>query len=77
MLGLFTPLAAAAVVGTMVVALVANHAKNGFFIFRPGEGDEYVLMISRVRARSARSARAAGPLTVRSGSACTGGLDSR
>ena len=44
-LGLLTPPAAAAVVGTMVVALVANHARNGFFIFRPGEGYEYVLMI--------------------------------
>jgi putative oxidoreductase len=44
-LGLLTPLAAAAVVGTMVVALVANHLRNGFFIFRPGEGYEYVLMI--------------------------------
>ena len=43
--GLLTPLAAAGVVGTMVVALVANHARNGFFIFRPGEGYEYVLMI--------------------------------
>jgi putative oxidoreductase len=30
----------------MVVALVANHARNGFFIFRPGEGYEYVLMIA-------------------------------
>jgi putative oxidoreductase len=30
----------------MVVALVANHARNGFFIFRPGEGCEYVLMIA-------------------------------
>ena len=45
MFGLLTPLAAAGVVGTMVVALVANHARNGFFIFRPGEGYEYVLMI--------------------------------
>jgi putative oxidoreductase len=44
-LGLLTPLAAAGVVGTMVVALVANHIRNGFFIFRPGEGYEYVLMI--------------------------------
>ncbi|WP_106402635.1 DoxX family protein [Actinocorallia populi] len=43
--GLLNALAAAAVVGTMVVALVANHLKNGFFIFRPGEGYEYVLMI--------------------------------
>jgi putative oxidoreductase len=45
LLGLVTPLAGAAVVGSMLVALVANHIKNGFFIFRPGEGYEYVLMI--------------------------------
>src|SRR5438128_4829144 len=38
--GLLTPLAAAAVIGTMAVALVANHLRNGFFIFRPGEGYE-------------------------------------
>ena len=44
-LGLLTPLAAAGVVGTMGVALVANHFRNGFFIFRKGEGYEYVLMI--------------------------------
>jgi putative oxidoreductase len=44
-LGLLTPLAAAAVVGTMLVALVTNHLHNGYFIFRPGEGYEYVLMI--------------------------------
>ena len=43
--GALTPFAAAAVVGTMTVALVANHLKNGFFIFRPGEGYEYVVMI--------------------------------
>jgi putative oxidoreductase len=48
LLGLLTPLAAAGVVGTMVVALIANHARNGFFIFRPGEGYEYVLMITLV-----------------------------
>lgn len=42
-LGLATPLAAAGVVGTMLVALIANHLRNGFFIFRPGEGYEYVL----------------------------------
>jgi putative oxidoreductase len=45
-LGLVTPLAAAALLGTMVVALVTNHLKNGFFIFRPGEGYEYVLVLS-------------------------------
>jgi putative oxidoreductase len=44
-LGLLTPLAAAGVVGTMLVALVANHIRNGFFIFRPGEGYEYVLTL--------------------------------
>jgi putative oxidoreductase len=45
LLGLITPLASAAVIGSMLVALVANHLRNGFFIFRPGEGYEYVLMI--------------------------------
>jgi putative oxidoreductase len=49
-LGLLNSLAAAAVVGTMLVALIANHMKNGFFIFRPGEGYEYVLMIILVSA---------------------------
>jgi putative oxidoreductase len=44
-LGLATPLATAAVVGTMLVALATNHLRNGFFIFRPGEGYEYILMI--------------------------------
>jgi putative oxidoreductase len=43
--GLLTPLAATALLGTMVVAFVANHARNGFFIFRPGEGYEYVLVL--------------------------------
>jgi putative oxidoreductase len=42
-LGLLTPLGAAGVLGTMSVALIANHLRNGFFIFRPGEGYEYVL----------------------------------
>lgn len=44
-LGLFTPVAAAGVVGTMVVAWVINHARNGFFVFRPGEGYEYVMVL--------------------------------
>ena len=43
--GALTPLAAAGVVGVMLVALVANHVKNGYFIFRPGEGYEYVLTL--------------------------------
>jgi len=44
-LGLLTPLAAAGVVGTMLVALLTNHIRNGYFIFRPGEGYEYVLTL--------------------------------
>jgi putative oxidoreductase len=47
-LGLLTPLAAAGVVGVMLVALITNHLKNGFFIFRPGEGYEYVLTLLMV-----------------------------
>jgi putative oxidoreductase len=34
------------VLGTMLVAWVTNHARNGFFIFRPGEGYEYVMILS-------------------------------
>jgi putative oxidoreductase len=44
--GFLTPLAAAGVVGVMVVAFVTNHRPNGFFIFRPGEGYEYVLNLA-------------------------------
>ena len=44
--GLLTPLAAAGVVGVMVVAWITNHLKNGFFIFRPGEGYEYVMTLT-------------------------------
>ena len=49
-LGIATAFGAAAVVATMLVALIANHLRNGFFIFRPGEGYEYVLMIAVVAA---------------------------
>jgi putative oxidoreductase len=45
-LGLLTPLAGAAVVGTMLVAWITNHRGNGFFIFRPGEGWEYVMTLT-------------------------------
>lgn len=45
-LGLLTPLAGAAVVGTMLVAWLVNHRGNGFFIFRPGEGWEYVMLLT-------------------------------
>src|SRR6476661_1377441 len=46
--GLLTPLAGAGVVGVMVVAWITNHLKNGFFIFRPGEGYEYVMTLTAV-----------------------------
>ena len=45
LLGLFTPLAAAGVVSVMLVAWITNHLHNGFFIFRPGEGWEYVMTL--------------------------------
>ncbi len=45
-IGLLTPLAAAGVIGVMVVAWITNHRKNGFFIFRPGEGYEYVMTLT-------------------------------
>jgi putative oxidoreductase len=45
LLGLGMPLAGAGVIGTMLVAFVTNHRKNGFFIFRPGEGYEYVMTL--------------------------------
>lgn len=43
--GLLMPLAAAAMIGLMVVAYVVAHRKNGFFIFRPNQGWEYVFML--------------------------------
>jgi putative oxidoreductase len=45
-LGLLTPLAGAGIVGTMLVAWITNHRGNGFFIFRPGEGWEYVATLT-------------------------------
>ena len=44
-LGLLTPLAAASVIGVMLVAFITNHRGNGYFIFRPGEGWEYVMTL--------------------------------
>jgi len=40
--GFLTPFAAGACAGVMIVAWITNHLRNGFFIFRPGEGWEYV-----------------------------------
>lgn len=47
-LGLLTPVAAAGVMGVMLVAWITNHRGNGFFIFRPGEGWEYVMVLTFV-----------------------------
>jgi putative oxidoreductase len=44
-LGLLTPFGGAGVVGVMAVAWAINHRGNGFFIFRPGEGWEYVMTL--------------------------------
>jgi putative oxidoreductase len=46
--GLLTPVAAAGVIGVMLVAWITNHMRNGFFIFRPGEGYEYVMILTVV-----------------------------
>jgi putative oxidoreductase len=45
-LGLLTPLGGAGVIGVMLVAWITNHRGNGFFIFRPGEGWEYVMTLT-------------------------------
>jgi putative oxidoreductase len=43
-LGLLTPLAAGAILGTLTVAFITNHRKAGFFVFRrPTEGWEYLM----------------------------------
>lgn len=47
-LGLLTPFGGAAVIGVMLVAWITNHRGNGFFIFRPGEGWEYVMTLTFV-----------------------------
>jgi len=43
--GLLTPLAAAGMIGLMVVAIVVDHWKVGFFIFLPNQGWEYCASI--------------------------------
>jgi putative oxidoreductase len=45
-LGLLTPLACAGLASVMIVAIVTVHRKNGFFIFNPGEGYEYCLVVA-------------------------------
>lgn len=44
--GLLTPLAAAGVIGVMIVAIVVEHWKVGFFIFKPNQGWEYCASIA-------------------------------
>ena len=63
LLGLLTPLAAAGAVGVMVVAWITNHLHNGFFIFRPGEGWEYVMTLTLVPWSWRPSARERGRST--------------
>ena len=46
--GFLTPLAAAGVVGVMLVALIINHLKNGFFLNTSTEGYEYVVTVAVV-----------------------------
>ena len=43
--GFATPIAAAALMALMVVAIVVAHRHNGYFIFRPGQGWEYCAAI--------------------------------
>jgi putative oxidoreductase len=43
-LGLFTPLACAAVISVMLVAGLLAHRRNGFFVFK--DGYEYVLVLA-------------------------------
>ena len=45
-LGVFTPLAAGALIALMVVAIVTVHRKNGFFVFNSGQGIEYCLAVA-------------------------------
>lgn len=47
-LGLLTALAASGLVAVMFVAFWTVHRHNGFFIFRPGEGWEYVATLATV-----------------------------
>jgi putative oxidoreductase len=45
-IGLLTPLAAAAIISVMLVAGLLAHRKNGFFVFK--DGYEYVLVLAVV-----------------------------
>jgi putative oxidoreductase len=47
-LGFLTPLAAAGLFGVMLVAFLIAHRSNGFFIYNPGQGWEYVAIIMAI-----------------------------
>ncbi len=47
-LGLLTPIGAAGLVGIMLVAGITAHRQNGYFIFKPGQGWEYVAVLGAV-----------------------------
>lgn len=49
-LGLLTGPAAAGLIAVMFVAFWSVHRNNGFFIFRPGEGWEYVATLALIGA---------------------------
>jgi len=44
--GFLTPLACAGLTALMVVAIITVHRKNGFFVFNPGQGIEYCLVVA-------------------------------
>ncbi len=46
--GLLTPFAAAGMIGLMLVAIYTSHLKNGFFVFKQGQGWEYCASIAAV-----------------------------
>ena len=73
--GLLTPLAAGASSGVMLVALITNHRKNGFFIFRPGEGYEYVLNLAVACIAIACMGAGEWSIDDKSTSGCTTGGD--
>ena len=47
-LGFLTPLAAAGMVAIMVVAVISTDREKGWFIFNPGGGIEYVVVLAAV-----------------------------
>lgn len=65
LLGLLTPLAAGGVIGVMTVAWITAHRRNGFFVFRPGQGYEYVMTLTL--AAAALAATGAGRISVDNG----------